>query len=420
MLYHRIRLSEFYKVFVIIGILIVILLNSLTIFAIYHNLNKVSVDLVGNTSLIANINEDYNDPGIIVNRHGREVKYDVKESNNIDTTQFGNYTYEYEITVDGKKYKLVRNVEVVDNSLPVIKVDAKEVIRDFCSKAISDEPTYKATDNYDGDITDKVEIDSKVNTNELGDYVVNYKVRDSSGNEATTQRTVRVIKRPIVHRDGVAVLNYHFFYGGASSCGINCININKFEEQLKYLKENGYKALSMDEFTKWMYGEINVPEKSVLITIDDGAQGTGKQNGNLLIPMLEKYQTHATLFLITGWWSINNYKSNYLDVESHTNDMHSENQCQGVQRGAKMLCLPYEDVVKDLKKSIEITGSNKAFCFPFYVYNEQSVNAVKEAGFKLGFVGGNYKATRSSNKYLIPRFHIYDSITMDEFISYIA
>ena len=79
MLYHRIRLSEFYKVFVIIGILIVILLNSLTLFAIYHNLNKVSVDLVGNTSLIANINEDYNDPGISVNRHGREVKYDVKK-----------------------------------------------------------------------------------------------------------------------------------------------------------------------------------------------------------------------------------------------------------------------------------------------------------------------------------------------------
>lgn len=189
MLYHRIRLSEFYKVFVIIGILIVILLNSLTIFAIYHNLNKVSVDLVGNTSLIANINEDYNDPGIIVNRHGKEVKYDVKESNNIDTTQFGNYTYEYDITVDGKNYKLVRNVEVVDNSLPVIKVDAKEVIRDFCSKAISDEPTYKATDNYDGDITNKV-----IKKDNGSDYILS--VEDSYGNKTEVSIPVKNAEEP--------------------------------------------------------------------------------------------------------------------------------------------------------------------------------------------------------------------------------
>ena len=85
-----------------------------------------------------------------------------------------------------------------------------------------------------------------------------------------------------------------------------------------------------------------------------------------------------------------------------------------------MLCSSYEEVLNDLKKSIEVTGSTNAFCFPFYVYNESTINAVKEAGFKLAFVGGNYKATRSSNKYLIPRFHVYGDITMDEFISYIA
>ena len=40
-------------------------------------------------------------------------------------------------------------------------------------------------------------------------------------------------------------------------------------------------------------------KKSVLITIDDGALGTGIQNGNKLIPILEEYKMHATLFLIT-------------------------------------------------------------------------------------------------------------------------
>ena len=381
--------------------------------------NDISLELNGKDSITINLKDEYYEQGATAKFRDEDISNIINIESNLDNNKVGSFEIKYSVSYKDKYKEISRTINVVDGQSPTITLKGKGEVSVYLGVKYND-PGVIAEDNYDGDITDKVEIDSKVNTNELGDYVVNYKVRDSSGNEATTQRTVRVIKRPIVHRDGVAVLNYHFFYGGTSSCGINCININKFEEQLKYLKENGYKALSMDEFTKWMYGEINVPEKSVLITIDDGAQGTGKQNGNLLIPMLEKYQTHATLFLITGWWSINNYKSNYLDVESHTNDMHNENQCQGVQRGAKMLCLPYEDVVKDLKKSIEITGSNKAFCFPFYVYNEQSVNAVKEAGFKLGFVGGNYKATRSSNKYLIPRFHIYDSITMDEFISYIA
>jgi hypothetical protein len=52
-----------------------------------------------------------------------------------------------------------------------------------------------ATDNVDGDITNKIIIDSgDVNTNIVGTYVVNYNVKDSSGNPAITKtRTVDVV-----------------------------------------------------------------------------------------------------------------------------------------------------------------------------------------------------------------------------------
>ena len=381
--------------------------------------NDINLELNGNDSITINLEDEYYELGANAFFREEDISNIIEITNNIDNTKVGNYEVIYKVDYKNKQREIKRNINVVDSIAPKIKLKGKSELSVYLGVKFSD-PGYSAEDNYDGDITNNVEEDNKVNTNELGDYVINYKVKDSSGNETSTQRSVKVIKRPIVHRDGVAVLNYHFFYQGKSSCGINCISIDKFEEQLKYLKENNYKTLTIDEFRKWMYGEINVPEKSVLLTIDDGAQGTGKHNGNLLIPMLEKYEMHATLFLITGWWTISNYKSSYLDVESHTFNMHSENQCQGVARGAKMLCSSYEEVLNDLKKSIEVTGSTNAFCFPFYVYNESTINAVKEAGFKLAFVGGNYKATRSSNKYLIPRFHVYGDITMDEFISYIA
>ena len=221
----------------------------------------------------------------------------------------------------------------------------------------------------------------------------------------------------------IPVINYHFFYdptlGESCQEGI-CLSTQKFEEQLKYLKDNGFKTLKMEEFRKWMYGEIELPAKSVLLTVDDGAMGTGKHNGNKLIPLLEKYQSYATLFLITGWWGYDNYISPNLDVESHTHDMHTEGICSTEARGAKLLCSTYEESLNDLKTSISITKSTEAFCYPFFVTNEKATKAVQDAGFKLAFIGGNSYATRNSHKFKIPRFPIYGSTSLQQFINIVG
>lgn len=221
----------------------------------------------------------------------------------------------------------------------------------------------------------------------------------------------------------IPVLNYHFFYdptGGEVCNEGNCLSTQKFEEQLQYLKDQGYQTLTMEEFRKWMYQEIELPAKSVLLTVDDGAMGTGKQNGNKLIPILEKYQMNATLFLITGWWGIDNYQSKYLDVESHSHNLHTEGICSTQARGAKMLCSSYEEVLQDLKQSIQITGSNKAFCYPFFVSNPLAIQEVQDVGFQLAFVGGGNYASRNSNKYQIPRFQITSSTTIQQFINIVS
>ena len=217
----------------------------------------------------------------------------------------------------------------------------------------------------------------------------------------------------------VAVLNYHFFYDGNVGNNCNetiCLDSRKFEQHLQYLKENGFKTVTMEEYRAWIYDEINLPKKSVLITIDDGAAGTSKINGNILIPMLEKYDLKGTLFLITAWWDLANYQSPNLEVESHGYDIHVSATCDGESK-AKALCLSKEDLVTDLNKSIDILGTKIAFCYPFYAYNNTVIEATKESGFALGFAGGNYKSTKKSNKYAIPRYPIYDSITMNQFIN---
>ena len=50
---------------------------------------------------------------------------------------------------------------------------------------------------------------------------------------------------------GIAVLNYHFFYNSENE-GCNesiCLTTTKFREHLQYLKDNNYKTLTMKEFT---------------------------------------------------------------------------------------------------------------------------------------------------------------------------
>lgn len=221
-------------------------------------------------------------------------------------------------------------------------------------------------------------------------------------------------KKQTNYVQGVPVLNYHFFYdptlGEECYEGI-CLTTQKFREHLEYLKNNNFKILTMNEFVKWIYGEIDIPEKSVLITIDDGAKGTGAHNGNKLIPLLEEYKMHATLFLIAGWWDISNYQSKYLEVQSHTYDMHKYGDCGKGQ----LVCANYENAKQDLQKSLDIIGNNTSFCYPFYSYDNEAIQAIKDLGFKVAFAGGNRDATRNSNKYLIPRYPIHSNITMDRF-----
>ncbi len=409
-----------FKIIIILIVLLLLVVGYILYQTVYLDyVNDIEFKLIGDKEVTLEVFSSYEERGTKATFRDDNITGKVKVKGNIDTSKVGSYTLEYEVEYKNKKSSLKRTINIVDTELPTINLIGETKYSIYVGDTFND-PGIHAIDNYDGDISSNVAVENLINNTVAGTYNINYTITDSSGNISTISREVEVKNRPVVSQ-GIAVLNYHFFYSDGEYCGQGiCLNTNKFEEQLKYLKDNGYKTLTMDEFVDWMYGRIELPKKSVLLTIDDGAMGTGLHNGNKLIPLLEKYQAHATLFLITGWWDINNYKSDYLEVESHTFDMHTEGVCSGVNRGAKMLCLDHDSALADLKKSISITGSSDAFCYPFYVYNDNAINLVKEAGFKVAFAGGGYKATRNSNKYAIPRYPIYDSTSLSTFINYIS
>ena len=113
----------------------------------------------------------------------------------VNTSLVGSYPVTYDVTdANGNTaVQVTRTVNVVDTTIPVITlVGANPQTIEVGSPYVESGAT--ALDNYDGDITGSITIDtSAVNTAAVGSYTVTYDVSDSSGNAAVeVTRTVNV------------------------------------------------------------------------------------------------------------------------------------------------------------------------------------------------------------------------------------
>jgi Predicted xylanase/chitin deacetylase len=209
----------------------------------------------------------------------------------------------------------------------------------------------------------------------------------------------------------MAVLNYHFFEeDNKSNCGeIICIKKKNFEKHIKYLSDNKYYTVSMNEFEMFMDKKIRLPKNSVLITVDDGALGTD----TILPEIIEKYNMKASLFVITGFNDPKKFTSKSIELHSHTDAMHNQGDCPGGQGGG-IKCLPEAKVLADLQKTRDLMNNTTAFAYPFYEYNDRAIELLKKAGFTMAFIGSSKKAVPGTNKMLIPRYPILSTTTVED------
>jgi len=311
-----------------------------------------------------------------------------------------------------KKYSYITEKELIqflNKDIVLPKNTTMIIFREKNDATKNLEQAYNLTLNYESNLTKTYqEADSQVTT--LSN-LTKYKVLETT-TEARFQDMLKGVKEIKDKATSIAVLNYHFFYDEEKEvCSESiCSKTKDFEEQLKYLKDNNFKTLTMQEFYDWHIGKIELPKKSVLITVDDGAFGTDTH----LPRLLEEYDAKATLFLISGWWSVSKYTLGNLELQSHTHDLHHNNFVRDGKKGIKTLMLTKDEIKTDLQLSKQTLNNPIAFCYPFYAYNDTLVSAVKEE-FKIAFAGGNKKATRQSDIYKIPRYPIYKTTSLAAF-----
>jgi peptidoglycan/xylan/chitin deacetylase (PgdA/CDA1 family) len=74
-----------------------------------------------------------------------------------------------------------------------------------------------------------------------------------------------------------------------------CVGAQRFSEHMRTLARAGWRAVSIDDFFAWLDGRLELPERSFLLTFDDGFLGVHEHAA----PVLAALGWPATVFLVS-------------------------------------------------------------------------------------------------------------------------
>lgn len=292
-----------------IGVYLLILIGIITIGIISYLIffSKIEVLLNGNDNVILKVFNEYNDDGIILKKNHKIIdnkNYKVSKNSNLAINKIGNYEIVYNVLYRNKNYRIRRNIKVIDDEKPAIDVNTNEVKKDYCTKKILSNFIYSATDNYDGDLTDKIE---KIEDN---DKII-LKVKDTSNNEEIKEIKVKYNEKAnnkfSLNGNKIVFVpaNSKYDEKGASlidGCGneikadikitgeVNTNNIGEYEISYKVNNEVLKRTIVVYENAKEVFSD---KEKVIYLTFDDGP---GYYTTKIL-DILNKYNVKATFFV---------------------------------------------------------------------------------------------------------------------------
>ena len=208
----------------------------------------------------------------------------------------------------------------------------------------------------------------------------------------------------------IPVLMYHFFYSeaeGGSRIDGNYVEVNELDEQLNYIKENGFHACTMREVQYWMEGRGLLPYHSIAITIDDADPSVHQY----AMPVFVKYGLHATNFVICGWqppempYELWEMRENGMELQSHGFLTHTGG-CSGMGHGGILLCMDHDAGVEDTVRSFEYVDGGFVYCYPFGDINDNAESIVRDAGAKLAFTTEGGRINPTMDPLALPRVRV--------------
>ncbi|MCU5681698.1 polysaccharide deacetylase family protein [Bacillus wiedmannii] len=200
------------------------------------------------------------------------------------------------------------------------------------------------------------------------------------------------------------------------------LSVEEFEKQMKYLADNQYHTLTLQEFNEFIKGKKKLPKKSVLITFDNSS----KSNYLYAYPILKKYKMHAASFAVTSKIVA---KEQSLDVQKvqplseveidKMKDVfefgsHTHNLRDSADGSVALISKSKDEVKKDVAKSQQILKT-KYMSYPLGKYNRETIQVLNELNMSLAFTSLQGYATLEQNPLEIKRWSVSTDITMNQF-----
>lgn len=230
----------------------------------------------------------------------------------------------------------------------------------------------------------------------------------------------------IPSRKGIPVLMYHRIWPAMKDRITQ--TPEQLEEQLVFLKQNGYEAISMQHYLEIARGKEKDPGNCVLITFDDGYYN----NLNYAYPILEKLDFKASFFIIGDSLEGNTEGKDPLNRKMNAEELRSLNP-QTVQLAMhgfhheNFRTTSPADIKKAILKSLRIFEDNdlplvKAIAYPYGgrpqnpgVFKELK-NWMKENGIEAAFrIGNAISQVPASDLFEIKRIDIRGTDTLETF-----
>ena len=419
----RKRKSQRRKIIIVILLIIVLLIIGYFISMKYNNDNSH----FRNNNSVAKISDHYNEfvktnkeAKLYNNKYeeigtvGKNVELSLaKEKISKDTKYFKVTTFDEDYYIEYQNVDKINKLTETNDRYKNYIVFNENVITNNKTSFYDEDNNLVYTFNKSYDLPIIIKDDNRYgidyNNNLL--YIKKEDVKETKANNNTDKK----------NSSGIAVLNHHAFYDENNAdekkeCTTEiCHSKKQFKSHLDLIKEKNMLTLQMKEVEMYIDGKIQLP-KSVLITIDDGPKT------KIAVDLLTEYKMYATIFLVTSWFDEKEYyKTDYIELHSHTHNMHDGGQCPGGQGGG-IKCLPEEEIQKDLKQSREDLDGSTVFCYPFYEYNDYSIQMLKKAGFTMAFIGESNNSDNlihvGSDKFRLRRFVIVTYTTINDLNNY--
>lgn len=227
----------------------------------------------------------------------------------------------------------------------------------------------------------------------------------------------------------IPVIMYHRVVNDESEGGVHgtYITAKKFDDHMKFLKENGYETITFKELLSIGYrNRFNNGKKYIILTFDDGYE----DNYKIAFPILKKYQFNCIIYLVS------HLDYNKWDVEVPDNpekrfplmtwDMIKEMQEYGIEFGGhtmthqKLAHIPFEKAKEEItesKKFLEENLGEKLVCFayPYGDLNQEVKEFVKECGYSFAVATDSGDISFSEDLYQIRRIGIFPTNNMLNF-----